>query len=62
LLVAVIAELAIVGDEVRSFDVYDPAVWTAHRLRTSNMSTGAFGLAVMPTLMGLLLPCKLKRE
>lgn len=53
LLMAVIADLEIVADQLRSRQVSDPASWTAHRIRTMNQGSGEFDLAVKRALEGV---------
>jgi hypothetical protein len=53
LLTAVIADLQIVADQLRTREVADPASWTAHRLRTMNQHSGEFDLAVKQVLEGV---------
>ena len=50
LLTAVIADLDIVADELKAREVAKPASWAAHRLRTLNIRTGSFDLAVRQAL------------
>ena len=62
LLMAVIADLEIVADQLRSQEVSDPASWTAHRLRTMNQGHGDFDLAVKRALEGVAGPLGVDRD